>query len=75
MGALKNDFFGQSLVDNIPQPLGTCFRCKSKTAFLYILHLIHDIQGKSIDPKRRQGNIDFLSSTVFNQKIQQFRQF
>ena len=39
---MKNILFGQTFVDNITQTLGTCFRCKSKAALLYILYLTQD---------------------------------
>ncbi len=42
--AVQNNFLGQSFVDYIPHPLGTCLRCECQAALAYILHLAHDVQ-------------------------------
>ena len=72
--AIENYFFGQTLVDYIPKPLAACFRCKCEAALLHILYLAHHVQREGVDPKGRQGDVDMLPVTVFNQKIQQFIQ-
>ena len=43
-GTGKDILFGKSLVDNIPESLGTCFRSKGNGGLLDVLHLVHDIQ-------------------------------
>ena len=51
MRTVKDHFFGKSFVNYITKSLGTSFRGKSKAAFLNILNLAHNIQGKSINTK------------------------
>ena len=60
--------------DNVPQPLGACFRCESKAALLYILYLAHNIQGKSIDTQGWQRDIDSIAMKFFDQEVYQFLQ-
>ena len=69
---MKDIFLGKSLVDHITKTLRSRLRSKSQAAFLDILHLAHDIQGKSIDSKRRQGNIDCLITEFIDQEVYDF---
>ena len=71
---MKNILFCQTFVDNITQTLGTCFRCKSKAAFLYILYFTHNIQSKGVDTQRWQGDINCISVEFFDQEVYQFFQ-
>ena len=63
----------KALVDDITHTLCTCFRCKGQGALLDILHLAHNVQRKSIDTQGRQGNIDLLSVTFFDQIVDKLR--
>ena len=66
----QDHFFCQSLIDHITQPLASCFGCKGQAAFFHILYLVHDIQGKGVNPQRGKGNINSLLAAFFNQEIQ-----
>ena len=71
---MKDHFLCQTFVDNVTKSLRTSFRSKSQAAFLYILHFTHNIQCKSINSKRRQGNVDCFSVEFLDQEIHQFFQ-
>ena len=63
---VKNVLFCQTFVDNVTQTLGTCFWCECQAALLDILYFAHNIQSKSVDTKRRQGDIDSVSVEFFD---------
>ena len=73
-GTFQNHFLGKTFVDNITQSLRTGFRCEGQAALFDILYFLHDIQGESIDSKRRERNIHASSVTLFHQEIYQFRE-
>ena len=72
-GPLQDILSGQSLVDHIPEPLGTGLRREGQTALSHVLHLAHHIQGKGVDPQGGQRNIDALAAALVNQEIDQLR--
>ncbi len=65
-GAGQNFLLCQPLVDHIPETLGTGLRRKSQAALFHILDLAHHIQGKRINPQRRQGHVDAFAMELFN---------
>ena len=67
----QNDLLGQSFVNNISKSLASRLRRKRKTAFFYILNLVHHIQGKGVNAQGRKRNIDLPPPALINQKINQ----
>ena len=72
-GSFQNDFLSQSLVDHVPETLGTGLWRKGQAALADILYLAHNVQGKGVNSKGRQGNVDALISKGVNEEIYQLR--
>ena len=72
-GSFQNNFLGQSLVDHVPETLGTGLRRKGQAALADILYLAHDVQGKGVNAKGRQGNVDAFISKGVDEEIYQLR--
>ena len=73
-GSSHQFFFADIFVDNVPQPLGACFRCESQTAFPHALNPIHQLLGKIIHPQRGQSDVDAVFVQIGQQFVQRFFQ-
>ena len=73
-GSPHQFFFADIFVDNVPQPLGACFRCESQTAFPHALNPIHQFLGKVVHPQRGQGDVDAVFVQIGQQFVQRFFQ-
>jgi hypothetical protein len=73
-GTVHDILLCDSIVDDVAHPLGTRLCGKGKTALLHILYLGHNVKGKGVDSKRRQGDVDSLFLADFNEKVQELIQ-
>ena len=68
---LQYHFFGQPLIDDVTQSLGTRLRRKGKAALFHILHLAHNVQRKCVNTQGRQGYIHAFALEFVNEEIDQ----
>ena len=68
-GAAENVFNGQPLVNHVTHALRARFGGKCDTRLVHILHLLHDIERKRVDSKRRKRNIHIPVFIIVNQII------
>ena len=56
--------FGDALVDNVAQPLGSCFRCQGDACAPYLGHALHDAVVNGSHAQGGQGERDLLSGAL-----------
>ena len=67
-------FFGNALVDDVAQALGSCFRREGQAALADLLDFLGNVDRKAVDPQRRQTDTDFLALELIQELIDQFGQ-
>ena len=64
--------FGDVFVDDVPHPLGTCFRGEGQAAFPHGVDTLHQLGGEVIHPQAGQGKADLLPFRPLVQGVNQF---